>query len=365
MRDRGHPGTRLSLIVWLNLVRFVTDEGVSIRDVASAACADRRRIDLMLGCLERWGVVTLGPAADHRGIRERRVGWGSGRGLRAEWIVRLTGRGRDARDVWMPLVGEIEQRWQARFGGEPVRLLREGLAAIAARIEWELPDGLPDPSMFDAPIGFAARTPADAGALPIAALLSRVLLAFALEFNRESDASLPMAATVLRAIGEAGDTGVRVGDLPVLAGGSPETTAIGWRLARYVTLEAVRPRGKVARLNPRGVIAIQRYVPLVQAIEERWEQRYGAGPLRVTRSALITLLNATDKDGPTFSRGLVPPEGVARAGDELPALGRRDVGAAARQRTRDLAAQTHAFIADPAGALPHYPLWDMNRGFGP
>ena len=34
-------------------------------------------------------------------------------------------------------------------------------------------------------------------------------------------------------------------------------------------------------------------------------------------------------------------------------------------RTREMAAQTRAFIDDPAGALPHYPMWDMNRGYGP
>jgi mono/diheme cytochrome c family protein len=31
---------------------------------------------------------------------------------------------------------------------------------------------------------------------------------------------------------------------------------------------------------------------------------------------------------------------------------------------RDLVAQTKAFVRDPAGTLPHYPLRDMNRGFG-
>jgi hypothetical protein len=30
-----------------------------------------------------------------------------------------------------------------------------------------------------------------------------------------------------------------------------------------------------------------------------------------------------------------------------------------------MAKQTEAFLRDPAGTLPHYPLWDMNRGFGP
>jgi len=34
-------------------------------------------------------------------------------------------------------------------------------------------------------------------------------------------------------------------------------------------------------------------------------------------------------------------------------------------RMRDLVAQTEEFMRDPAAALPHYPLWDMNRGFGP
>ncbi|HUA84019.1 MAG TPA: hypothetical protein VMB85_09180 [Bryobacteraceae bacterium] len=60
--------------------------------------------------------------------------------------------------------------------------------------------------------------------------------------------------------------------------------------------------------------------------------------------------------------------GVASASSRpavAPALGRRDIGAAARKRVRDLAAQTELFLGDPAGTLPHYPLWDMNRGFGP
>jgi hypothetical protein len=37
----------------------------------------------------------------------------------------------------------------------------------------------------------------------------------------------------------------------------------------------------------------------------------------------------------------------------------------AKQRMRDRVAQTALFIQDPIGSLPHYSLWDMNRGFGP
>jgi hypothetical protein len=65
-----------------------------------------------------------------------------------------------------------------------------------------------------------------------------------------------------------------------------------------------------------------------------------------------------------MSEGLAPPRGTIRSGDVGPALGRRDVGVAARNRARDLVAQSGQFARDPAGTLPHYPLWDMNRGFG-
>ena len=50
-----------------------------------------------------------------------------------------------------------------------------------------------------------------------------------------------------------------------------------------------------------------------------------------------------------MSQGLVPPPGTARAGDQAPALGRRDVGAAARQRMRDLVAQTGRYPQNAKG----------------
>ncbi len=66
-----------------------------------------------------------------------------------------------------------------------------------------------------------------------------------------------------------------------------------------------------------------------------------------------------------LSEGLDPPAGVARAGASVPSLGRRKVGVAARKRLRELVIQTEDFVRDPVGTLPHYPMWDMNRGFGP
>lgn len=216
MGEAGYPAARLSLLVWANVMRFVAEGALSVRDLAARALAPEKQIKFELGCLERWGFVVLKPhptddrpvptAAHRQSGRELRDGWGSGRGIRAGWLVRLTSKGLTAGEIRPPLFVAIERRWETRFGKERIGLLRE----------------------------------------------------------------------------------------------------------------------------------------LLQSLFDR-------------RSGGETLL----------SEGLVAPQGTARAGDQAPALGRRDVGVAARQRMRDLVAQTADFVRDPAGALPHYPLWDMNRGFGP
>ncbi len=84
------------------------------------------------------------------------------------------------------------------------------------------------------------------------------------------------------------------------------------------------------------------------------------------RAGLDGLFSAERPGGGTaLAEGMVPPAGVRRAGARLPALGRGQVASAAAERTRDLERQTAAFVRDPRGALPHYPRWDGNRGFGP
>jgi hypothetical protein len=195
-------------------------------------------------------------------------------------------------------------------------------------------------------------------------LLSQLLLTFRLEFDRESPAPLEMCANTLRVLGE---KPIRVADIPRLTGGSPETTDLGWQIKPYVvvTPDPAASRGKVICLSPRGLRAQETYYRLIAEIEKRWETRFGKEQIGRLRASLQILFDRRSGGRTILSEGLIPPRGTVRAGDQAPALGRRDVGAAARQRMRDLVAQTEAFVRDPVGALPHYPLWDMNRGFGP
>ena len=374
MGEAGYVGARLSLMVWSNLMRFLAEGGLSVRDLAGKALATPEQIKSELGCLERWVFVFLRPdVADARSIpmrpkrlggRDLRDGWGSGRSIRAEWIVRLTSKGQKAAEIWPPLFSEIERRWETRFGKDVIGRLLESLQALIGRLDIELPQALPASWLPGGSQEYSPPVTRDPVALPLPALLSKALLAFAIEFDRESRASLALSANVLRVLGE---QPVRLADIPRLTGGSPEMTDIGWQLKPYVVIEPdpTAKRGKVVRLSPLGVKAQQTYLRLVREIEKRWEDKFGKNEIHRLRESLEEMFNLRNGDQSRMSAGMVPPQGVARAGHQAPALGRRDVGSAARQRMRDVVIQTEAFVRDPANALPHYPLWDMNRGFGP
>jgi hypothetical protein len=310
MGEAGYPGARLSLVVWATVMRFLGESPVLVRDIAA-------EIKPELGCLERWGFVVLDSG--------RRDGWGSGRGIRLDSSVSLTPKGLTAAGIWPPLLAVIEQRWEKRFGTDAIKRLRESLQRVDGQNEHHLPS-----------------------------LLAGLLTAFQLEFDRESPVPLALCANTLRVLS---DKPIPVAQLARLTGGSRETSDIGWQIKPYVVIEPDpnAKRGKVVRLSPRGVKAQETYHRLIAEIEKRWEVKFGKD-LRESLQALY---------GSRLSEGLIPPPGTARAGEQTPALGRRVVAPAARQRMRDLVAQTEWFVSDPEGSLPHYPMWDINRGFGP
>jgi len=333
MAESAYPGAGLSLVVWLTLMRFLRKDGVSAEDLIGKAIQSPERVKFMLGCLERWRFIRLKsnpPTAD--GVRD---GWGSGRGIRSEWIVQLTSKGAKAVMIWPPLLDEIEERWRKRFGAEVILQLRETLRSLTGQGDSNLPS-----------------------------LLGRALLEFKKEFDREAPERLELSANILRVLSKAGTPEK---DISYLTGGSRETSGVGWEVKRYVIAEPAPKanQGKVVRLTPLGLKAQEAYFRLVDVIERRWQTRFGKKKIIQLRRALEELFESREGERPLIMAGLVPPSGVIRAGCQLPALGRTDIGAAARKRARDLVLQTEAFISDPAARLPHYPLWDMNRGFGP
>jgi hypothetical protein len=125
------------------------------------------------------------------------------------------------------VTAEVESRWRDRLGTARFDALRAALAAVAEHLDPLLPDCLPilgyglftrrDRGGKDAARPAAATLPVDApatGDLPLWALLSRPLRAFAEQYEAEPGPSLAISANLLRVLTE---TGVRTKDIPALA----------------------------------------------------------------------------------------------------------------------------------------------------
>ena len=322
MSHEGIVGARLSLLVWLGVMRFVPTRGIALRDLAALAEMPRETLVWTLGGLERWGFVAVGD-------RKKREGFGSGRGLNGASLISPTPHGELAQKIWMPLVDEISERWKTRFGSA-FSTMKKSLTAIA-------------------------RAAGNESSFP--ELLAHALSTFAADYAMHSRVPLAIAANAIRVLDEKRPT--RVADLARLTGASPERSDFGLQLARLVEVERdLSGKGKVARLTELGGKAQRNYHRAVALIESDWEIRFGKKCVQDLRKSIESLFLR-------ISEALTPPEGVTRSGFVPPALGRRELGPAAKKRARDLVAQTKSFMEDPAGSLPHYPLWDMNRGFGP
>jgi DNA-binding MarR family transcriptional regulator len=252
----------VSLVMWSNCMRFVGDEGITVRELEDLA-----RTKTNLTGMQRWGYITMeGPA-------------------RSDAVIRATPKGRQARGVWQPLSGEIEKRWQARWGEDRVRQLRESLGALIRQMDGDLPDCLPilGHGLFSRALdrkGSERSSPQDE--LPLPSLLSRGLFAFAVEFEREFDLSLAISANVVRVLNE---TGVRVRELPLLTGVSKEAISMALGFLQKKGMAVVEPdpaasRAKIARLTPKGRAAQDAYHRLVEIIEERWKTRFGERSIR-------------------------------------------------------------------------------------
>jgi hypothetical protein len=331
--ERARGPWLVSLVMWANFMRFVDEQGRPLRELAEQAAMTN------LKGLVGWRYVVLEPdPADPRPAPPR-----------DDWLVRATRGGARAQEVWRPLAGEVEGRWRERFGAPAIAALRAELEGIAGGLELELPHYLPvsgvhrqDPERWRAR-GASGEPPAT---LDLSVLLSQVLLAFTIEFERESQLSLVLSANTLRVMGA---DGVRVRDLPALTGVSKEANAVALGFLErgalaLVETDARAPRTKVARLTERGARAQAKYLRLLAEVEAGWRERFGGQTIDRLRASLAGLIDARDAGGSLMAAGLVPPPDGWRG--RPPYL-----------------AQTSAMLADPGAALPHYPAVSHRGGF--
>lgn len=287
----GHGAPWLaSLVMWHNCMRYVTDEGVTVRDLYRQA-----RTPTNLDGAHRWRYVDIEAPT---GKDWKKPG--------PDYILYPTLGGKKAREVWGPLFAEIEQRWQDRFGAEVVDELRKSLENIVGCLDPDLPDCMPilhfglvtrGRCAGSAEIGKEGRT--DSAGLSLYTLLAKALVAFTLAFESESDVSLAISANILRVLNE---KGVPVKEIPVLAGVSKESVAMaeGWLIKLgYVEVDR-KGAGRLARLTSKGMATQSAYFDRARATEKRWRDQFGQTAIDQLRSALERLVGPGDPASPLF-----------------------------------------------------------------
>src|SRR5690349_9412989 len=296
----GAPAPWLvSLAMWENCMRYITGEPTTVGDLEA-----RARTGTNLDGMRRWGYLTIDGTA--RKVHSARPGPAA--------VLRATAGGLRAREVWRPLPGFIEQRWRDRLGADQLSRLRDPLISMVSRLDPGLPDCLPilgpallsqgpDPRLPPRPDGTAPE------ALPLSALLSRALLAFALEYEREAGLALAVAANVLRVLGS---EGTRLRDLPALTGTSKESVRWALGILTRGDLAAEEPdpaasRGKVARLTPEGLGAQHLYHELTGTIERRWHDRFTPDVTGALRASLEPLTVSQSPGQPPVLFGGIEP----------------------------------------------------------
>ncbi len=318
----------VSLVMWFNCMQFVGEEGVTVGELQYLA-----RTETNLAGMQRWRYIVVEP--DPTGNRSKRP--------LPDAMIHPTPAGRKAQEVWRPLSSIIEKRWQSRFGEGEIDQLREALRGLISQIDVELPDCLPilRYGLFsrehhpgdDRSLGMSTDHErrmlvgdgnGSTSRLTLSVLLSRVLLAFAIEFERESDVSLAISANILRVLNE---QEVRVRDLPLLTGVSKEAISMAMGILQEGHLALVEPdptgsRFKVVRLTPKGREALDAYYQLLGVLEKRWQSRFGKDNIQNLRKLLEHLVgDATAQLSPLF-KGLEPyPDGwraAVRKPDTLP-----------------------------------------------
>ena len=228
--DRGPWLT--SYAMYENCLRRLGD-GATPEELA-ARCGLRTNVDGM----RRWGYVTI-----------------------EDGVLRPTRAGRRATEVWAPLAAEIEARWRERHG--------DALSAALAAVDVpDLPGCLPilQPGLFCGPVSAPAeRTDG------LFAQLSRVLLAFALAYERRSEViSLALGANVLARLGS---DPMRIRDLPGSSGASKEAIAMATSYLERRGLAEIEARA--IRLTDRGLKARTGHTRRFAALDARFPAALG------------------------------------------------------------------------------------------
>lgn len=302
---------------WANVLRVLDADGTDQRQLARRTVISRRAAEVVVTRLARLGRV----AVENQVIAGKRG---------KTKLVRLTASGEAGMASAATLVDTVQADWRERFGNGAVDRLRDALSTVVDRLPVELPHypagyGAADPSVTggdyvpedpgppripahgqDWPV--VLRQPgSDTRHLPLTALLSQVLAAFAIDYEREQFGSLPAASNFLRLVDHDGMT-LRCAQ--ALGGVAGNGRSLHERhLDVVVEPGRLRDMSRRVFLTPKGCRIRDAYPQLVREIEDRWSEQYATAipPMRTTLMAINERLDADLRDYPSTTAWILRP----------------------------------------------------------
>ncbi len=289
---------------WATVLRVVDAQGTDQERIVHRAVTSKRAARVIVGRLERLDVLRV----ESRSIEGKR-----GRAR----IVHLTPAGEAWGAAAAGLVDDVEGRWRERFGDDVLGPLRDALSSIVDRLPVEMPHhvtgyGASDPSVTGGDYVLEdpgpPKIPAhgqewpvvlrDAGDssrdLPLPALLSQALAAFAIDYERERLGGLQPVSNFFRFVP---DDGIALAEARTLGGVSGNGKTLHERhLDVVVEPGRTGDRQRRVYLTPKGRRMRDAYPYLVEEIEDRWREEY-----REAVPALRRLLTSMDE---SFDAGL-------------------------------------------------------------
>ena len=306
-RVRGKDGTIPSLGAWATVLRVVDAQGTDQDRIVRRAAISRRAANVIVGRLERLGRLSV-ETRSIEGVRRRTR------------IVGLTKGGEAGRSAAALLAADIEESWRQRFGNGVIDPLREALSSVVDRLPFELPHyvtgyGAGDPSVTggdyipedpgppripahgqDWPV--VLREPGSTSRdLPLPALLSEALAAFAIDYQRERLGSLQVVSNFLRFVP---DDGIALEEARTLGGVSGNGKTLHERhLDVVVEPGRAGDRHRRVYLTAKGRRMRDAYPHLVGEIENRWRKEH-RDAVSTIRRMLTSMDGDFDADIPAY-----------------------------------------------------------------
>ncbi|MEM7362436.1 MAG: hypothetical protein AAF525_00300 [Pseudomonadota bacterium] len=293
--DADVPG----LAVLLNILRVLESGDTDLKAMPTHGRITTRAVRIATQTLERAGWLTI--TSVKRGLK----------------LVSLTPTGEQQLKEGLACVSETETMWQRRYGKEKVQALRNATTALVRQIDIELPhfpsgygqgdtsihggsyitgqEGPPKIPGHGAEWNIVLREDRDAVTeLPLCALLSQALCAFAIDYDENAESVLAGLHTVLTYLRYVDDEGIPLERAKAL-GQVNGTGRAGFERHKLVTVEA-----KVAYLTNHGKRVRDRYPKQVVQIEKDWQATYGKKTVDDLRHALETIDAEFEVDLPDY-----------------------------------------------------------------